>query len=113
MRLVLHTAAYWLMLELRDAIPKPHPLAAAEFATLREKLLKVGARIVETASRIRLALATGCPQAELFRLLAGTITTGRAVSDGAETTSAPLDHPSLKLQRVRKYGSTKRHGRIA
>jgi hypothetical protein len=27
-----------------DAIPKPHPLAAAEFATLREKLLKVGAR---------------------------------------------------------------------
>jgi len=23
MRLILHTAAYWLMLELRDAIPKP------------------------------------------------------------------------------------------
>lgn len=73
MRLFLHTAAYWLMLELIDAIPKLHPLAVAEFATLREKLLKIGARIVETASRIRLALASACPQAELFRCLAGAL----------------------------------------
>jgi hypothetical protein len=73
MRLVLHTAAYWLMLELRDAIPKTHPLAVAEFATLREKLLKIGARIIETASRIKLALATACPQAGLFRDLAGAL----------------------------------------
>jgi len=73
MRLVLHTAAYWLMLELRDTIPKTHPLAVAEFATLREKLLKIGARIVETASRIKLALATACPQAGLFRRLAGAL----------------------------------------
>ena len=73
MRLVLHTPAYWLMLELRDAIPKTHPLAVAEFASLREKLLKIGARIVETASRIKLALATACPQAELFRNLAGAL----------------------------------------
>jgi hypothetical protein len=33
-RLVLHTAAYWLMLTVRDAIPKPQSLALAEFATL-------------------------------------------------------------------------------
>ena len=32
-RLLLHTAAYWLMLALRDAIPKPQPLANAEFTT--------------------------------------------------------------------------------
>src|SRR6202521_4587646 len=73
MRLILHTAAYWLMLELRDAIPKTHPLAVAEFVTLREKLLKIGARIVETASRIKLALATACPQAGVFRHLAGAL----------------------------------------
>jgi hypothetical protein len=73
MRLILHTAAYWLMLELRDAIPKTHPLAVAEFVTLREKLLKIGARIVETASRIKLALASACPQARLFRHLAGAL----------------------------------------
>jgi hypothetical protein len=35
MRLVLHTAAYWLMLTVRDAIPKARDLAKAEFATLR------------------------------------------------------------------------------
>jgi hypothetical protein len=40
-RLVLHTAAYWLMLTVRDAIPKPQPLAQAEFATLRARLIKM------------------------------------------------------------------------
>ena len=73
MRLILHTAAYWLMLDLRDNIPKTHALVVAEFATLREKLLKIGARVVETASRIRLALATACPHAGLFRHLAGAL----------------------------------------
>jgi hypothetical protein len=34
-RLVLHTAASWLMLTVRDAIPKPQALATAEFITLR------------------------------------------------------------------------------
>ena len=66
-RLVLHTAAYWLMLTLRDAIPKPQPLARAEFATVRARLLKVAARITETASRVRIAFAAACSEADLFR----------------------------------------------
>ncbi len=61
-RLVLHTAAYWLMLTVRDAIPKARELAAAEFATLRLRLLKIAARVVETTSRIRLAFAAACPE---------------------------------------------------
>jgi hypothetical protein len=69
-RLVLHTAAYWLMLTLRDAVPPTHRLAIAEFATLRLRLLKLGARVVETVSRIRLAFAAACPEASLFRLVA-------------------------------------------
>jgi len=69
-RLVLHTAAYWLMLTLRDAVPPTHRLAKAEFATLRLRLLKLGARVVETVSRIRLAFAAACPEASLFRLVA-------------------------------------------
>ncbi len=68
-RLVLHTAAYWLMLTVRDAIPKARDLAKAEFATLRLRLLKIAARIVETASRVRLAFAAACPEADLFRSL--------------------------------------------
>jgi hypothetical protein len=62
MRLILHTAAYWLMLTLRDAIPKAHALTKAEFATIRLRLIKLGARVIETASRIRLAFAAACPE---------------------------------------------------
>jgi hypothetical protein len=69
-RLVLHTGAYWLMLALRDAVPKPQPLATAEFTTLRLHLIKIAARISETTSRVRIALATACPQATLFRGIA-------------------------------------------
>ena len=65
-RLLLHTAAYWLMLTVRDAIPKPQPLASAEFTTLRLRLIKIAARITETASRVRISLASGCPEADLF-----------------------------------------------
>ena len=72
-RLVLHTGAYWLMLALRNAIPATHELAKAEFDTLRIKLLKIGARIIETASRIRVHLASACPNASLFRLIAGRL----------------------------------------
>ena len=68
-RLVLHTAAYWLMLTVRDAIPAPRDLAKAEFATLRLRLLKIAARVTETAARVRLAFAAACPEADLFRAL--------------------------------------------
>jgi hypothetical protein len=76
MRLVLHTAAYWLLLAVRDAIPKAHALAKAEFTTIRLRLLKVAARVTETASRVRIAFATACPDAVLFRRLAGSLRPG-------------------------------------
>jgi hypothetical protein len=69
-RLVLHTAAYWLLLTLRDRIPRPHGLASAEFATIRLRLLRVAGRVIETASRVRIAFAAACPHAVLFRGLA-------------------------------------------
>jgi hypothetical protein len=72
-RLVLHTAAYWLMLAVRDAIPKPQALATAEFATLRMRLIKIAARITETATRVRIAFAAACPEAELFSGLARSL----------------------------------------
>jgi hypothetical protein len=73
MRLILHTAAYWLMLSLRDAIAKPQALANSEFSTLRLRLLKIAVRIKETASRIKLAFAANCPDAALFRGLLGAL----------------------------------------
>ena len=73
LRLVLHTAAYWLMLTLRDTIPRAAPLARAEFATLRLRLLKIGARVIEKATRVRIHFTSACPDAALFRLLAGRL----------------------------------------
>jgi Transposase DDE domain group 1 len=73
MRLILHTAAYWLVRAIRDAIPKPQPLASGEFSTIRLRLLKIAVRIKETASRVRLAFASSCPDAALFRGLVGTL----------------------------------------
>ena len=55
------------MLTVRDAIPKARELATAEFATLRLRLVKIAARVVETTSRIRLAFTAACPEADLFR----------------------------------------------
>jgi hypothetical protein len=68
-RLVLHTAAYWVLLSVRDAIPKPQPLAVAQFKTLQMRLLKIAARVTETATRVRIAFAAACPEADLFSSL--------------------------------------------
>ena len=76
MRLILHTAAYWLMLKLRDAIPRPQPLANAEFTTLRLRLIKIAARVRETASRVRIAFAAAHPEADLFASLARCLQPG-------------------------------------
>ena len=69
-RLVLHTAAFWLMHGVRAAIPQASPLAKCEFATLRERLIKIGARVIEHVARIRVQLPTSCPHAALFRCVA-------------------------------------------
>ena len=70
MRLILHTAAYRLTLTMRDAIPATHMLATAEFITIRSRLLKLGTRVIESASRVRLAFPAACPGAALFRRIA-------------------------------------------
>ena len=70
-RLILHTAAYWLLHTLRAAAPKRSSWRTAEFTTLRLRLIKIAARVVEGAARIRVWLPTACPDAAIFRLLAG------------------------------------------
>ena len=72
-RLVLHTAACWLMLSVRDAIPKQRELAKAEFSTLRLRLIKIAARVTETASRVRMAFSACHPEAQLFAGLPGAL----------------------------------------
>src|SRR6202142_2198023 len=47
MRLILHTAAYWLMLTVRDAIPCMQPLGRSEFSTILLRLGKIAVRTKE------------------------------------------------------------------
>jgi len=74
-RLALHTATFWLMHCVRSAIPQTNPLARCEFATLRECLIKIGARVIEHIARIRVQLPTSCPVGALFRAVASPAAT--------------------------------------
>jgi hypothetical protein len=69
-RLALHTAAFWLMHGVRAAIPQTSPLASCEFTTIRQRLIKIGARVIEHIARIRVQLPTSYPEARLFRSVA-------------------------------------------
>ena len=69
-RLVLHTAAFWLMQTVRAAIPQGHALARCEFNTLRLRLLKIAARVIEHGHRIRVHLPSSAPEKTLFRAIA-------------------------------------------
>jgi hypothetical protein len=51
-------------------IPQTSPLATCEFTTLRNRLIKIAARVIEHIPRIRVQLPTGYPEATLFRSVA-------------------------------------------
>jgi len=57
-RLMLHTAAYWLMHTLRSAAPRTSFWRDAQFDTIRLCLIKVAARITEKLTRITVSLPT-------------------------------------------------------
>jgi len=69
-RLTLHTAAFWLMHTVRAQIPPNHSLARCAFNTLRLRLLKIAARIIEHGHRIRMHLPSNAVEKPLFRALA-------------------------------------------
>jgi hypothetical protein len=69
-RLVLHTAAYWLLHTLRGLAPKTSFWRAAQFDTLRLALIKVAGRVTELATRIKVALPSGYPYRNGLTLLA-------------------------------------------
>jgi hypothetical protein len=69
-RLVLHTAAYWLLHTLRGLAPKRSFWRAAQFDTVRLAFIKVAARVTELATRIKVALPSGYPERDSLVLLA-------------------------------------------
>jgi DDE family transposase len=70
-RLFLHAAAYWLLDTLRRRLcARGYP--PLQLDTLRLRLLKIGARVRELATRVRLHLATSHPSQPLWDLLAAS-----------------------------------------
>ena len=68
LRLFLHAGAYWLMWGLRVSMPKRSMWHAAQFDTLRLRLIKIAARVVEMKTMIRVHLPTSCPVQDILRL---------------------------------------------
>jgi Transposase DDE domain group 1 len=69
-RLVLHTAAYWLLHTLRGLAPKRSFWRDAQLDTIRLALIKVVGRVAELASRIELALPSDYRYRDSLTLLA-------------------------------------------
>jgi Transposase DDE domain group 1 len=70
-RLLIHTAAYWLLHTLRGLAPKTSFWRDAQFDTIRLALIKVAARVTEMKTRIKVALPSGYPHQQSWALLAG------------------------------------------
>lgn len=68
-RLMLHTAAYWLLHRLRGVAPKRSRWRTATFETIRASFLKIAVRVEQLKTRIRLSLPSACPHAPMIALL--------------------------------------------
>ena len=69
-RLLIHTAAYWLLHTLRSLAPKTSFWRSAQFDTIRLALIKVAGRVTEMVTRIKVALPSAYPDRESLVLLA-------------------------------------------
>ena len=76
-RLVLHTAAYWLLHTLRGLAPKRSFWREAQFDTIRLALIKVAGRVTELATRIKVALPSGYPDRDSLRRFSRWLLGGR------------------------------------
>ena len=72
-RLFLHSGAYWLLHQLRQAAPRRSPWRKATFETIRRVFLKIAVRIEELKSRVRVALPTAYPYRKAMISMAGCI----------------------------------------
>jgi Transposase DDE domain group 1 len=69
MRLFLHVAAYWLMWSLRALMPHRSFWRAAQFDTLRLRLIKLAVRIEVLKKQVRLHLPKSAPDQAIFALM--------------------------------------------
>jgi hypothetical protein len=65
-RLLIHTAAYWLLHTLRGLAPKTSFWRCAQFDTLRLAFVKVAVRVTELVTRIKVSLPSSYPYKTSF-----------------------------------------------
>ena len=73
LRMYFSSLAYVLMCALRRIALAGTELERATCATLRLRLLKIGAQVTVSVRRVKVALATGCPWRELFETAHGRL----------------------------------------
>ena len=72
-RLFLHAGASWLLWRLRTLMPKHSSWRVAQFDTLRLRLIKIAARIVEMKTKIKVHLPTSTPDRAVWHLALGRL----------------------------------------
>src|SRR3989440_7413814 len=68
-RLFLHAGAYWLLWSLRRLMPKGSAWRVMQFDTLRLRLIKIAARVVELRTQFKIHLPSSAPDQAIFATL--------------------------------------------
>jgi hypothetical protein len=76
LRLLLASLAYTLLAAIRRLALKGTDLARATCATIRLRLLKIGAVIIRNTRRVRFLMSSACPFQDLFRTAAARLKAG-------------------------------------
>jgi hypothetical protein len=68
-RLFLHAGAYWLLWSMRRLMPPRSAWRVMQFDTLRLRLLKLAARVVELKKQVKIHLPSSAPNQAIFAML--------------------------------------------
>ena len=68
-RLFLHAGAYWLLWSMRRVMPKHSVWRVMQFDTLRLRLIKLAARVVELKTQVKINLPSSAPDQAIFAML--------------------------------------------
>jgi hypothetical protein len=68
-RLFLHAGAYWLLWSMRRLMPKRSLWRVMQFDTLRLRLIKLAARVVELKTQLKIHLPSSAPDQAIFAAL--------------------------------------------
>ena len=66
-RLFLHAGAYWLLWSLRRLMPQRSSWRVMQFDTLRLRLIKIAARVVELKTQVKIHLPSSAPDQAILR----------------------------------------------